>query len=131
MNKVILLLGLLFCFLFGGISVWSQTCAQLPLHCIAGKTSTHQQTSFANSPDIKTSLEVLLLDFDEENSSNETSSTSFKNRIPSLNQKLVSHWFSFKATAFAQEFLSSSFNYVVPFIGFSTPIYITQRVIRI
>ena len=131
MNKAILLIGLLFYFLFGGTSVWGQTKDQVSLHCIAGKISTHQHASFASNPDAKASLEVLLPDFDEENSSNETGSTSYKNRISFVNQKVETFWFSSETTAFTTEFLNSLSNYLVPFIGFSTPIYITQRVIRI
>ena len=131
MRNVIVLIGLLIQFLFGCTTALGQNHVQKLPVALSSSITTNTQAVFQNIQEAQAHLDVLIPDFDEENCGSETITSSFKSKISNPSNAVVSQWHSFQNNTSSQEVKVSSTHYSVPFIGFSTPIYITQRVIRI
>ena len=131
MKKHLLFIVVLFHFFLGCTTALCQNHNQVIPAKLVGLSNTHSDAKVANNLEEPTKLEVLVLDLEEEISSNETAPSSFTNKsaLPSNGQNY--HWHSFINNTSSQEVIVGSSHYLVPFIGFSTPIYLTQRVIRI
>ena len=131
MRNAIYLFGLLFLFLLG----WSTAVAQSHNQKMTTNSETaveaHHQDFFSNFQDNPTSLDVLVPDFDEENTSSETVSSSIKNKTAFQTNSIVSQRYSVQNNTSSQEVIVGLTHYLIPHIGFSTPIYLTNRVIRI
>lgn len=131
MRNVIVLIGLLIQFLLGSTTALGQNHVhKLPV-ALSTSINTNMQPVCQNIQETHAHLDVLIPDFDEENCGSETITSSFKSKISYPSNAIVFQWHSFQNNTSSQEVKVSSTHYSVPFIGFSTPIYITQRVIRI
>ena len=131
MRKVIPLIVVIIQFLLGSTTALAQKHDKIVQVNLTTKITAHQHAILSNSKDPQSSIEVLVPDFDEEISGNETLPLSFKQKISVRPELIIAPWHSFPTNISSQEFFEGNFHYLPPFIGFSTPIYITQRVIRI
>ncbi len=131
MRNAIQIFGLMLFFLLGYTAAVSQNHNRQISAKTATSIATHQQDFFTNFQDSPTNLEILVPDFDEENTSNENLSSSFKNKIAFPTHSIVSQRYSVINNTSSQEVNVGLAHYLIPHIGFSTPIYITNRVIRI
>lgn len=131
MKNVIVLIGLLIQFLLGCNTALGQNHVQKLPVALSSSITTNTKAVIQNIQEAQAHLDVLIPDFDEENCGSETGTSSFKNKSASPTNVIVSQWHSFLNNISFQEIVVSAMHYSIPFIGFSTPIYITQRVIRI
>lgn len=131
MKKQLLFIVVMIHFFLGCTTALCQNHNRIVPSMLATKIITNEESIVSNNKEGQTNLEVLVLDLEEEISSNETAPTSFKNKSSLASNELNYNWHSFKNNTSSQEVIVGSSHYLVPFIGFSTPIYLTQRVIRI
>lgn len=131
MRNAIQIFGLMLFFLLGYTSAVSQNHNRQITAKVATSVGTHQQDFFTNFQDSPTNFEVLVPDLDEENTSNENVASSFKNKTSFTTNSIVFQRYSVIINTSSQEVNVGLSHFLIPHIGFSTPIYITNRVIRI
>lgn len=131
MRNAIQIFGLMLFFLLGYTSAVSQNHNRQITAKVATSVGTHQQDFFTNFQDSPTNFEVLVPDLDEENTSNENVASSFKNKTSITTNSIVFQRYSVIINTSSQEVNVGLSHFLIPHIGYSTPIYITNRVIRI